>query len=137
MAPSLEIRSIEGACSCGAVTWRFLGEPEDATACNCTRCRRLSPLWAYDFEQERIFVDGATSVFAPGESLGFHFCPTCGCLAYWRAVSPGADGRRRIAVNLRLADPAVVGRLKVERFDGLQSRTRLPYDGRTVSDYGA
>ena len=34
-----------------------------------------------------------------------HVCPTCGCVAYWRALEAGEDGRRRIAVNLRLADP--------------------------------
>ena len=37
-----------------------------------------------------------------GSSLGFHFCPECGCVAYWRSLEPDKEGRRRIAVNLRL-----------------------------------
>ena len=41
---------IEGSCHCGLVQWRFAGEPELATACNCTICRRYGVLWAYDYE---------------------------------------------------------------------------------------
>jgi hypothetical protein len=29
-------------------------------------------------------------------------------VAYWRALAAGEDGQRRIAVNLRLAEPAAV-----------------------------
>jgi hypothetical protein len=47
---------IEGSCHCGAVTWTFAGEPDGATTCNCTVCRRYGVLWAYDFENEGIHV---------------------------------------------------------------------------------
>ena len=73
---------IEGACLCGGVRWSFDGIPGGATACNCTACRRYGTLWAYDHEGERIRVTGATRAFARGRSLEFHFCPTCGCVAF-------------------------------------------------------
>lgn len=126
---------IEGACHCGAVRWRFASEPDAATACNCRACRRYGALWIYGHENEDVFVSGPTTAYTHGEkSLGFHFCPSCGCMAYWRAVEPGPDGRRRLAVNVRLAEPDSVATIPVQRFDGLHSWTDLPRDGRSVGD---
>ncbi|MGH6993723.1 MAG: GFA family protein [Caulobacteraceae bacterium] len=131
---------IEGSCHCGAVRWSFQGEPEGATACNCTVCRRYGVLWAYDFENEGIHVAGETTFYRRSDEAGdghieFHFCPGCGNLAWWRAHAPGADGRRRIAVNLRLADPEAIAGVPIRHFDGLESFKDLPRDGRTVADY--
>ena len=126
---------IEGSCACGALTWRFEGVPEAATACNCTACRRYGALWAYDHEGEGIHVSGPTTAYVRGDSLGFHFCPTCGCMAYWRGLQPNAQGQRRIAVNLRLADPQRVADVPIDHFDGLASWEDLPRDGRCVRDY--
>ncbi|MFP3921298.1 MAG: GFA family protein, partial [Dichotomicrobium sp.] len=126
---------IEGSCHCGAVRWSFADVPESATACNCTLCRRYGTLWAYDFEDEGIRVSGPTRVYAWGDrEIGFHFCPDCGCVAYWRALKPRADGRRRIAVNLRLAEPETVGAVAVHHLDGLESWKRLPRDSGCVAD---
>lgn len=125
---------IEGSCHCGAVRWSFTGTPEAATACNCTVCRRYGVLWACDYEDEVIRVSGPTRVYVRGRALGFHFCADCGCVAYWRALAPGADGRRRVAVNLRLAEPAAVSAIVMEHFDGLVSFDDLGRDGRCVAD---
>ena len=51
---------IEGSCLCGSVRWRFDGQPDGATACNCTACRRYGTLWAYDYVDEGIHVSGTT-----------------------------------------------------------------------------
>lgn len=126
---------IEGSCACGALTWRFEGVPDGSTACNCTACRRYGALWAYDHEGEGIHVSGPTTAYVRGDSLGFHFCPTCGCMAYWRGLQPNAQGQRRIAVNLRLADPQRVADVPIDHFDGLASWEDLPRDGRCVRDY--
>ena len=127
---------IAGSCHCGAVRWSFEGVPDGATACNCTLCRRYGVLWAYDFENEGIKVSGPTAVYTWGDKrLGFHFCPTCGCIAYWRALKARDDGRRRIAVNLRLAEPAAVAAIPINHLDGLDTWKALPRDGRCVADY--
>jgi len=126
---------IQGSCHCGKVRWTFDGDPGDATACNCTICRRYGVLWIYDWQDERITVSGPTTAYTWGEkSIGFHFCPDCGCVAYWRGVKPHDDGRRRIAVNVRLAEPDTVASLPVRHFDGLTTWQDLPDDGRCVSD---
>jgi hypothetical protein len=124
-----------GSCHCGTVEWRFEGTPEAATACNCTVCRRYGVLWAYGHEAEDIHVSGPTTAYVRGEAVEFHFCARCGCVAFWRSQAPGPDGRRRIAVNLRLAEPDAVARLPVDHFDGLDTFDDLPRDGRCVADY--
>ena len=127
---------IAGACHCGKVTWRFDGMPESATACSCTVCRRYGTLWAYDFDGERIHVEGPTRAYVWGEGgIGFHFCETCGGLAYWRGIKLRTeDGRRRIAVNLRLAmKPQEVAAIPIRHLDGSESWKELR-DGRTVKD---
>jgi hypothetical protein len=127
---------IEGSCHCGKARWTFTGPLESATACNCTVCRRYGVLWIYGYEGEEIAVTGPTEVYTRGRAnLGFHFCRTCGCVVSWRATSTGSDGRRRIAVNLRLVDyPDMVSALLIDHFDGLDAFDDLPRDGRTVKD---
>ena|SRR5579864_5530469 len=126
---------IEGSCHCGAVHWTFEGVPEGATACNCTVCRRYGVLWAYDYENEGIHVTGPTSVYIRGRAVEFHFCPTCGCVTHWRGQVAEPDGRRRTAVNLRLAEPVAVAQIPIDHFDGLGAFEDLPRDGRCVADY--
>ena len=92
-------------------------------------------LWAYDFEGEGIQVSGETRAYVRGESIGFHFCPACGCVAYWRSLEPNGEGRRRIAVNLRLTEPEAVALIPIDHFDGLERFEDLPRDGRCVADY--
>jgi len=126
---------LEGSCLCGEVRWRFKGVPVSATACNCNACRRYGTLTAYGYEGEDIEVEGATTSYErEGGCLGFHFCARCGCNAYWRLLEVDAQGRRRIAVNLRLAEPERVAGIPVKHFDGLDSWEHLPNDGRCIRD---
>jgi hypothetical protein len=98
-------------------------------------CRRYGELWAYDYEGEGIQVSGTTTAYVRGKALEFHFCPTCGCVAFWRGLDLEQDGRRRIAVNLRLAEPDAVAKIPIDHFDGLDTWTDLPRDGKCVVDY--
>lgn len=126
---------ITGSCHCGAVGWRFGKTPDGATACNCTVCRRYGALWAYDYEGQDIHVSGATNFYVRGKACEFHFCPGCACVTHWRAIRIEADGRRRIAVNLRLAAPEAVEAIPIDHFDGLDMFEDLPRDGRCVRDF--
>lgn len=128
---------LTGSCLCGAATWRFEGDPGSATACNCTACRRYGVLWIYGYEGDGVTTSGPLADYArPGNaSLDFRFCPMCGAVVAWRARTVGDDGRRRLAVNLRLADdPDAVQHLPIDHFDGLDSFEDLPRDGRSVRD---
>jgi hypothetical protein len=129
---------LEGSCHCGAAKWSFDGVPESVTACNCTLCRRYGVLWIYDYEGERITLSGRTARYTrkgiANPALEILFCGGCGCVISWRGLTLDADGRRRIAVNLRLSDPGPVAHLPIDHFDGLESFDDLPRDGRCVAD---
>ena len=113
---------LEGSCHCGAARWTFEGDPGPATACNCTLCRRYGALWAYDYEDERIRLSGPRAAYARAgkddPSLEILFCPSCGCVLAWRGLRPHPDGRRRMAVNLRLAPPEAVADLPIDQDAG-------------------
>jgi len=129
---------LTGACHCGAAHWTFRGDPGPVTACNCTLCRRYGALWAYDYEGERIHIHGPTTAYTrPGKgdpALEIRFCPICGGVLCWRGLRLEDDGRRRMAVNVRLAPPEAVAHLPIDHFDGLDTFEDLPSDGRCVRD---
>jgi len=125
--PVLPKTYVHGACLCGAVTWTYVGDPPSATLCNCTACRRYGALWAYSYVGDRITTNGPTKAFSRGGAqLEFHFCTDCGCLSFWKATHE-TEGRRRVAVNLRMADPKQVRNIPIKMFDGLT--TMMPIVG--------
>jgi hypothetical protein len=126
---------LHGSCLCSSVQWRIQEVPESATVCNCTACRRYGAIWAYGHEGQDIQVSGATRAYVRGDSLGFHFCPECGCVAYWRSLRNNDAGNRRIAVNLRLGEPGSIAHVPIDHFDGGGKFEDLPRDGRCVRDY--
>jgi hypothetical protein len=80
-------------------------------------------------------VGGPTQAYTRGRAISFNFCAACGCVAFWRSLKADHAGRRRIAVNLRLAEPEVVARIPIDHFDGLNRFEDLPRDGRCVADH--
>src|SRR4051812_8459731 len=127
--------TLEGGCLCGQVRWSFSGDPGGATACNCTACRRYGVLWIYGHEGVDVTVSGPTQSYSRGNALDFNFCPTCGCVVSWRGKRVDDQGQRRLAVNVRLSEPATVAHLPIDHFDGLDSFDDLPRDGKCVRDY--
>jgi hypothetical protein len=126
---------IEGKCLCGAVGFRFESAPEGATVCNCTACRRYGALWIYGHEGVDVHVVGETKPFVRGKALSFNFCPTCGCVVSWLGLRLEEDGRRRMAVNVRLAAPEAVAGIPIDHFDGFDTFEDLPRSGKCVRDY--
>lgn len=132
---------LQGSCHCGQAGWSLSGDPGSITACNCSLCRRYGALWAYDYEGERIAVTGPiqsyTRVGKADPALEVLFCPACACVLSWRGLRLEEDGRRRMAVNLRLAPPEDIGALPIDHFDGLDTFEDLPPTGRCVRDLWA
>lgn len=129
---------LTGSCHCGACGWTLTGDAGAATACNCTLCRRYGVIWAYDYEHERIEISGPSASYIraddPSPSLEIRFCPRCAGVICWRGLQTDEAGRRRIAVNLRLAAPETVADLAIDHFDGLDTFEDLPSDGKCVRD---
>jgi hypothetical protein len=127
--------AMDGSCHCGAARWRFNGEPESATSCNCSICRRHGALWAYGVEGEDFTLSGDTATYVWNRGwLAFHFCARCACVVAWLATRPEDDGRRQGAVNLRLvAEPERVADVPLVHHD-TDTRSDLPRDGKRVRD---
>jgi hypothetical protein len=116
---------IEASCHCGAVKLEIATAPAAVTDCNCSVCRRYGVLWAYyPPEQVRIVAaDGATDVYMwDDRSIEFHRCHACGCVSHWAPVDSSV---RRMGVNARLMSPEVLGRARVRRLDGADTRKYL------------
>lgn len=127
---------LKGNCHCGQVTWTFSSPVESVTACNCTLCRRYGALWAYGQLDQDIQVSGETKSYAWSNQInGFHFCTSCGCIAYYKAHQKNEKGFFRTAVNLRMiTDPDQIAHLPIDHFEGLVQFEDLPRDGRCVKD---
>jgi hypothetical protein len=74
-----------GGCLCGAVRYRYEGQPSAVGLCQCDRCQRQSGsafLIGVVFPKEAVRIEGTLATFEAkidGEhSLRRHFCPSCG-----------------------------------------------------------
>lgn len=74
-----------GGCLCGAVRYRYVGQPSAVGLCQCERCQRQSGsafLIGVVFPHDAVTIDGELSTYevcADGEAaLRRHFCPRCG-----------------------------------------------------------
>lgn len=121
IAPTAQA-DLNGSCHCGDVQLTLPAEPEVATRCNCSVCRRLGAVWVY-FERGAVTIAGhpeSTQAYAWGEeNLRFVRCARCGCTTHWEALPPTPDSR--CGVNLNLFPPALQARVRVRRRDGADS----------------
>jgi len=80
----------EGGCLCGAVRFKFEGEPVNVRICHCRNCQKAmgSPFFARAlFDQSRLTVEGETGRYASSAQLDRVFCKTCGTRLFaWRKV---------------------------------------------------
>ncbi len=114
---------IRGSCLCGAVTFEYPNRPDKLTSCNCTACRRYATWWAYGTDQEITLTGDTTGYTRENGKLVFHSCRRCGCPTHWSSIDLDYPGR--MAVNMRLAEPADLEGIPIRHFDGLVSWTYL------------
>ena len=74
-----------GRCLCGAVRYRYEGEPTAIGLCQCERCQRQSGsafLIGVIFPKEAVTIEGKLATYEAclddQHRLRRHFCPTCG-----------------------------------------------------------
>lgn len=73
-----------GGCLCGAVRYRYRGEPTSVGLCQCDRCQRQSGsafLIGVVFPKDAVVIEGELRGYeatVDGLRLWRHFCPTCG-----------------------------------------------------------
>ena len=74
-----------GQCLCGAVRYRYEGEPTTIGLCQCERCQRQSGsafLIGVIFPREAVTIEGPLAAYEAktdgNNRLCRHFCPICG-----------------------------------------------------------
>jgi hypothetical protein len=73
-----------GGCLCGAVRYRYEGEPTAVGLCQCERCQRQSGsafLIGVVFPKTAVAIEGRLASYETtvgGQALRRHFCPVCG-----------------------------------------------------------
>lgn len=109
---------LAGSCHCGAVQIEVARKPRRLTSCNCSICRRHAGLWGY-YDRAQVKVTAgkdALDHYAWGDKcLRLYRCATCGCVTHWLSVSRSG---RRMGVNFRNFDRAVIETTRVRRLDG-------------------
>lgn len=113
---------LETKCHCGAVRIAIPRRPRVLTACNCSMCRRLQPLFAY-YVARSLNINhppGALQSYIWGKGvLRWHRCKTCGCFTHHCRSGHEANMSSRVGVNLRLCDPMLLRGIVVKVRDGM------------------
>ncbi len=105
-----------GSCHCGAIILELRDEPVDAGDCNCSLCRRVGALWHHCSPSLVTVIGKATGYVQGDRTLTTWRCGTCGNVTHWTILdNPSYD---RMAVNLRLLDPALWEHLPRRFIDG-------------------
>src|ERR1700722_3420477 len=97
------------ACSCGQLRLAIQGEPVRISMCHCLACQRRTGAVLSNqarFPREQVTFAGMatpwTRTAESGNTLTFHFCPTCGSTVYWE--NEGFPGYVAVAIG-NFADP--------------------------------
>lgn len=85
------------SCSCGQLTLTAEGDPVRISMCHCFSCQRRtgSPFGAQArFPEDKVQTKGQSTAYTrtadSGNTITFHFCPTCGATVYYvLAAVPG------------------------------------------------
>ena len=111
--------AIQGTCLCNTVQLGVARMPRQVTQCSCSVCRRYGTLWAY-YPRSSVLIDaprGALEEFSRRpRGLKFVRCKGCGCVICWDSRSK--DPERRLGINTRLLDPALMAGVPVKVLDG-------------------
>ena len=105
----------EGRCHCGDIRLELREQPQAATECNCSICRRTAGLWHYG-KPSALSIEGDCVGYVQGDGMltSWH-CGTCGCTTHWTAIDPDYD---RMGVNLRMFEPELWTDLPRKLIDG-------------------
>jgi hypothetical protein len=100
----------QASCCCGALQISCAGAPVRISMCHCIACQRRTgaPFGAQSrYARAQVTPSGPSSLYTrvadSGNTVTYHFCPSCGSTVYWE-LSGYPD---LIAVALGMfADPA-------------------------------
>ena len=85
--------NIEGGCLCGAIRYRFAGEPRARSLCHCNTCRRATGgptvAWVVLPSTSFAFTAGTPTAFSSSPGIVRTFCGRCGTSLTYQRVAEG------------------------------------------------
>jgi hypothetical protein len=112
-------KTYTGGCQCGNVRYEAQAEIGEVITCNCSRCRKLGPLFSAVAMSDFKLISGeseTTDYQFNRRSIHHPFCRTCGIQSY--AYGKGPGGKDMVMLNVRCLDGVDVEQFKVRKFDG-------------------
>ncbi|MCP4823182.1 MAG: GFA family protein [Shimia sp.] len=78
---------LKGSCLCGDITFETDAEPQGASMCHCSQCRKQSGgIWSSAFVAEAdLTVTGDVLWYEASHSAKRGSCPRCGSFLFWKA----------------------------------------------------
>ena len=116
------MKTHNGSCHCGAVTFTITGEITNGLACNCSYCLRKGTLLAF-FPASQFTIqsgEGNLTEYRFNKKVISHlFCKTCGVQGFGRGAAP--DGTATVAINVRCVEGIALDTLEIQNYNGKDS----------------
>jgi hypothetical protein len=113
------MKTYNGSCHCGAITFTLTADIDHAMECNCSHCARKGFLLSFvPAEQFELLTgeDNLTEYRFNKMHIAHLFCKTCGVQCFGRAKN--AEGKDTVAVNVRCLDDIDLNTLTINKVDG-------------------
>lgn len=113
------MKTYQGGCHCGAVTYEVTGEFTEGMKCNCSHCAMKGLLLSFVPESSFKLTQGEdklTTYNFNKKIIDHRFCQSCGVQSFARGHD--GSGNHMIAINLNCLKDFDTITLKVNDFDG-------------------
>jgi hypothetical protein len=113
------MKTYNGSCHCGAVTYTVESDIEKAMECNCSHCHRKGFLLHFVPKVQFTLLSGAdnqTEYRFNKKHIAHLFCKTCGVQCYGQAAN--TEGEEMVAVNIRTIPDLDFSTLTIDKVDG-------------------
>lgn len=76
---------MQGSCLCEKIRFSVQGEPQEASCCHCSQCRKMSGhYWASaQVPRNALTITGDCAWYAASDIARRGFCPGCGAFLFW------------------------------------------------------
>ncbi len=78
---------LKGSCLCGDITFETKADPQGASMCHCSQCRKQSGgIWSSAFVADSaLTITGDVLWFEASSTAKRGSCPRCGSFLFWKA----------------------------------------------------
>lgn len=78
---------LKGTCLCGNISFETAAQPQGASMCHCSQCRKQSGgIWSSAYVAETdLTITGEVLWYEASQSAKRGSCPRCGSFLFWKA----------------------------------------------------